>query len=402
MSIFLVDRDRPTHAGSHATTRATTHTGSHAATHAAKFKNTAFHSAHHPVMADFIPAPWLGNPHLQTISRSNVFRVRPLHVPERVQVETPDGDAVHLDVVEAARRDRGVAVRMGFDRDRGGVKTKGLGSDGGGPLDVADGGPDCGPVVLLLHGLEGSSDRPYVVSMVNHLVGEGFSTVAMNHRGCGGQVARTPITYHAGYITDVERVIVWMRDRFPGRRLHVVGFSLGGCILLNLLARSREADSIHSSVSVSSPIRLGDSSIALQSGIGKLYEWYFIRSLRKKTLEMQQRFPDYPAFTGRTLLEFDEQVTSQVNGYTSATDYYESNSPIGFLESLQHTVLLVHAADDPICPWRPDDPLHERLQQHPSVRVRLTQRGGHVAFLSSPPGWLERCVSRYLKGEDRR
>lgn len=308
-----------------------------------------------------------GNPHLQTVLRSWKGE-RASYAEKRVRIPARDGEDLDVDI--RVRTDGPADFSFSADTLRGGSWA------------------------VLLHGLEGSSHRPYMVALSNGLTGRGFRVAALNFRGCGGRPHRSSHSYHAGRIEDVEDVVLWLGSNAEPDHLHLAGFSLGGSVVMHMLARSRHAPMIRSGAAVSPPLDLAAAADRLETGAGRLYTSYFLRSLRKKA----DRMPAVPGgkgrFEGSTLRDFDEQVTAPVHGFRSAADYYEQCSPRRWLRAISHPLLVVHAQDDPICPL--PESLIDPLERHHSIRAVLTEGGGHVAFLEPTRGWLSDLVARHF------
>jgi len=300
--------------------------------------------------------------HLQTIIRS-YLNVEPLFEATKSRIELPDGD--FLDVEWSQR----IGIKESIKNDKRAT-------------------------VLLLHGLEGSAGRPYMRAMANHLHLAGYQVVSLNYRGCSGEINRSKITYHAGKYDDLEQVLLWVKKKMNPETLHLVGFSLGASITLNFLIHSELQHMIRSAVAISPPLKLGLISDQLQSGIKSVYQTYFLRSLREKNLRKRIQFPDYPLFTGHTLRDFDDQVTSVVHGFESAEHYYETCSTGSGLHQIECPVQIIHAENDPICPL----PIHEiQSTSNPKLEWSISKGGGHVAFLTLPDGWLGKEVVNFLK-----
>ncbi|MFW6200394.1 MAG: YheT family hydrolase, partial [Gemmatimonadota bacterium] len=153
----------------------------------------------------FEPSTWLRGPHLQTLGGK---LLRPSESPplERIRLDTPDADFIDLD--------------LGPEPGEMGTRSK---ADGPAPL------------VLVLHGLEGSSRRSYTLLMYRALLARGIRPVGMNFRGCSGEPNRTVRFYHSGETGDIRHVLDELHRRFPGRPMGAVGFSLGGNVLLKYL-----------------------------------------------------------------------------------------------------------------------------------------------------------------------
>lgn len=250
------------------------------------------------------------------------------------------------------------------------------------------------PVVLLLHGLEGSSARPYMRAMTNDLVQKGFQVICLNFRGCSGELNRKRITYHAGKYDDLEQIVEWVRQTYHPSSLHLVGFSLGASVMLNFLIHSAHKQHISSAVAISPPLELGTISDDLQLGLRTLYQTYFLRSLREKNRLKIEQFRDYPSFTGQTLREFDDQVTAPVHGFSSAEHYYQTCSVGSRLNQITIPVRIIHAVNDPICTLPSSYIASTKNEQ---IEWSVQRGGGHVAFLTLPRGWLGHEVASFLR-----
>lgn len=315
----------------------------------------------------FVPYPGLSNPHAQTLA-ARLIRARFSTPYSRTRVATSDGDFIDLDVA---------------------------------------GLPDPqGPVCLILHGLEGSSASGYVLSACRALERNGISTVAMNFRSCSGEPNRTPQSYHAGKTDDIRLALAWLARQFPEASRGVLGFSLGGNALLKYLGEEGGAALSHvdAAVTVSVPFDLASSARAMERGAARVYARHFLRSMHHKVREKAVRFPD--AFDmrtvdrARTLWAFDEAVTAPIHGFGTATDYYAACSSGRFMEAIRVPTALVQSRDDPLVPadtipWR-------TIERNGTVSAVITERGGHVGFLTRGVGptarlWGEAEAARLLR-----
>jgi len=314
----------------------------------------------------FRVAPWAKNPHAQTLLARFLRSGRgPAMLRERW--ELPDGDFLDLDF-----------------------------------------GPDPGsgaPVALLLHGLEGGSDRRYVLSACRDLLARGIRPVAMNFRGCSGEMNRLPRMYHSGETSDPAWVLARLRRRHPARRLGAVGFSLGGNVLLKLLGEREDggAGLLDAAVAVSVPLDLAEGCRLLErTAMGRTYTWFFLRSLKRKVRAKARLLEELvdleAALASRTLREFDDAVTSRVHGFRDASEYYRLSSSTGYLAGIRTPTLVVHAFDDP---FLPGDALPRRaLEANPMLVTAIHDRGGHVGFMEGPPWslryWSDEEGARFL------
>ena len=314
----------------------------------------------------FEPYPGLANPHAQTIA-ARLIRARFQAAYSRTRVATPDGDFIDLDVA--------------------------------GPTDSR------GPVCLILHGLEGCSSSGYVLSASRALGRRGISSVAMNFRSCSGEPNRAAHSYHAGKTDDIQLALEWLARRFPEAGRGVLGFSLGGNALLKYLGEAGEGafPQVDAAVTVSAPFDLASSARVMESGASRIYARHFLRSMRRKVREKAERFPD--AFDlaavdrARTLRAFDEAVTAPIHGFADADDYYDTCSSRRFLDAIRLPTALIQSRDDPLVP--PDTIPWDALDRNRTLRAVVTERGGHVGFLTrgvgpAPSLWAEAQAARFL------
>ena len=316
----------------------------------------------------FRPAWWLRNRHAQTVWRRLVGRDR---VPpyRRERWETPDGDFVDLDWMDSA---------------------------------VPDGER---PLVLVLHGLEGSSRAKYVVGLLREAFGRGWDGVAMNFRSCSGELNRRPRFYHSGETEDLDVVVAGLVARYPGRPLALIGYSLGGNVLLKWLGERGEKvpDQVRAAVAVSVPYDLGVAAYHVDHGFGRLYGQVFLRTLKAKALAKVRRFPGLvdPRVVSSlsSFAEFDERVTAPIHGFAGARDYWSRSSSIPWLSAIQRPTLLISACDDPFLPSEclPRD----TITGSPYLEAEFPDRGGHVGFVEggwpwSASYWVDRRAVSFL------
>lgn len=314
--------------------------------------------------APFHPAPWLPGAHAQTIGGRLLRRPDP---PEfvRERLRTPDGDFVDLDVPDL-------------------------------------GGAD-GPVVLLLHGLEGSARRGYAILTYRALAAHGLRAVGLNFRSCSGEPNLTERFYHSGETEDLRFVLRALEERLGLRAAAAIGFSLGGNVLLKFLAEEGDAAPLRAAVAVSVPYDLGAGADALDgTRMGRFYTGVFLKSLLAKAEAKAHRIEgriDFDRLRGaRSFRTFDDTVTAPLHGFAGADDYYRRSSSGPLLDRIRRPALLLHAADDPFLPPRALP--HAAIDANPYLHLELTRRGGHVGFIGGlpwrPDFWAEREASRFL------
>jgi len=314
----------------------------------------------------FRPAPWLPGPHGQTIA-GRLLRRPGMPRFERVRLDTPDGDFVDLDFPPAPNQNA--------------------------------------PLVLLLHGLEGSARRAYAVNTYVELARRGIAAVGLNFRSCSGEPNRLPRFYHSGDTDDIRHVIAYLTKRYPGRKFGVIGYSLGGNALLKYLGEEGEAAArvVSAAVAVSVPYDLGAGADLLSSNfMGRFYTNIFIRSLVEKTEQKKHllngRYDEARLKSARSFRAFDDAVTAVLHGFDGADDYYRKSSSAQFVEHIRVPALLIHAEDDPFVPAGSFP--HGALRTNPYVQAAITPSGGHVGFVEGTPleprFWAERQAARFL------
>ncbi|WP_441000927.1 YheT family hydrolase [Fodinibius sp. SL11] len=254
--------------------------------------------------------------------------------------------------------------------------------------------PESDAIIALFHGLEGSTNRYYMVELMKTLINNGYSIVGVNFRGCGSKPNKQPRFYHSGETNDYQTVFNWISGKYPDKKIGAVGFSLGGNALLKYLGETGEESLVKTAVSVSVPYDLRIGSILLSKGFHRIYEYHFLRTLRDKLDQKRKRIPGLPTFDGSTLYEFDNQVTAPLHGFDGAEDYYKQCSARRFVDEIKTDTLLVHSKEDPLCPAEAI-PL-AKINQNPNTDYIITEEGGHVGFWSKPKGWLNFVIENYL------
>jgi hypothetical protein len=274
-------------------------------------------------------------------------------------------------------------------------------------LDL-DWGEDPGsdaPIVLVIHGLEGSTRRRYVTNALRELAQAGLWAVAMNLRGCSGEPNRALHYYHSGKTDDPELVLRSIRERHPGRRVGALGFSLGGNVLLKLMGERADggAGLLDAAVAVSVPYDLAAGSAFLErSTVGRAYAEYFLRSLKGKLTSKKDRLGTLldleAAAAARTIWEFDDRVTAPLHGFGSAEEYYATSSSARYLGGIRTATLLLHAVDDPFLPSQAIP--RGETERNRALQLVLHRSGGHVGFLEGTPWrprfWADEESARFL------
>lgn len=322
------------------------------------------------IKTSFKPAWWLKNPHLQTLYPALLRGVAPPAV-RRERLITPDNDFLDIDWC----------------------------------------GEGDSPLVILLHGLTGSSQSVYIKGLQRVLLAQNFRSVALNFRGCSGESNRSARCYHSGDTQDINFLYQTLRQREPKTAFAVIGFSLGGNVLLKWLGEQGNNLSLFAAVAVSVPLVLSTCATKLDYGFSRLYRLNLLRELKNYISDKQQ----YLEKTGhqqeaekieqlgdlskiKSFWEYDERVVAKLHGFKNAHDYYHRSSSRQFLKNISVPTLIIQAVDDPF--MTPDViPLTEELSG--SVLLEITQAGGHVGFVSgknpfNPVYWLEQRIPEFL------
>ncbi len=315
--------------------------------------------------SSFKPAWWLKNRHLQTMAGKILRRKENLEVINET-IELPDGDFIDLAWTEEP-----------------------------------EASPNK-PIVLVLHGLEGSINSHYAKGMMTAIKNNGWLGLLMHFRGCSGRPNRQGASYHSGYTWDVHYCSELLKQRFKSREMAILGFSLGGNVLAKFLAEDTN-NHFKSAAIICAPLHLQSCSAQINHGFSKVYQKYLVDMLKDSTkekiqLELMPHINAEEIEQIKTLFEFDEKVTAPIHGFESATDYYQKASGLYVLEQIQHPTLIVHALDDPfLC--------HNYIADFPegndNLLFEMSDHGGHVGFISGnnplkPTYWLEHRVLDFI------
>jgi hypothetical protein len=262
-----------------------------------------------------------------------------------------------------------------------------------------------GPVVVVLHGLEGSAASPYARGMLTALSARRWRPVLMHFRGCSGRMNRLDRSYHSGDTGDIAFLVDELRRRYPGAPLAAVGYSLGGNALLKYLGETGPHAGLAAAVAVSVPYLLAEGARRLDTGLSRLYQRYLLRSLRRKVAAKFRGRERAVLGIGPADLErltdfrtFDDAVTARLHGFRDVRDYYTRSSSRQYLGRIRVPTLLLHARDDP---FMTPAVLPEAAELAPAVTLEVHERGGHVGFVTgalpwAPRYWLEARIPAFL------
>lgn len=262
------------------------------------------------------------------------------------------------------------------------------------------------PLLLVLHGLEGSCRSHYVQGLLGLAHAEGWRAVVLNFRSCSGEPNRLPRFYHSGDTGDLDEVVRVLAGREPGRAIVAVGVSLGGNVLLKWLGEQDAAapPAVTAAVGISVPFDLEQCARTLDRGFQKwVYTASFMRTFKQKVrakARLHGAFVDLEAVRrARTFAAYDRVVTAPLHGFADEVDYWHRASCGPYLARVRVPTLLLSAVDDPFVPAVA---LPDPARLPPNVLLEVTERGGHVGFVEGPPwrvtSWAERRAVEFLCG----
>ncbi|MGB8021029.1 MAG: alpha/beta fold hydrolase [Candidatus Nanopelagicales bacterium] len=240
------------------------------------------------------------------------------------------------------------------------------------------------PIVLLVHGLGGSIDSPYVRWSALGLLRSGYPVARVDLRGAGASAAHSGSLYHGGRTADLRAVLRALAMQPAAGGVAVMGFSLGGNMALKLLGEPLEGLPVRGGVAVSAPLDLASGTEHLHRMAFGFYERYLMTKMRSDaahsglayTAEERARIARM-----RTIMQFDDLITAKHNGWRDAAEYYAVNSSAQFLPRITVPTLVIHSIDDPMVPASSYAAIDwDLLSRATPVRRAITRRGGHVGF----------------------
>jgi uncharacterized protein len=332
--------------------------------------------------SDFIPRSFLNNGHLMTLAGNFMPRHWSLPEPEELLVEVEGPVKGH-----AKYGPTSVLCHCHWQ-----------------PADVRE----QRLTVVLVHGLEGSSNSQYVLGNSTRAWAAGCNVVRMNMRSCGGTDRFSPAIYHSGCSNDVARVVGEIVSQQGLQAVALIGYSMGGNLALKYAGELGDiAQGVLKAVVGISPLMdLAPSSAALHEPQNRFYEKYFLRSMIDRVRRKAELFPEIylPFYASgmlrrlRSMRDFDEQVVARFGGFADADDYYYSVASSRVASQLSVPTLIVHSLDDPFIRMLPET--RQRLIDNPHVNLIETNHGGHCAFLAPAAGydgyWAERTLLGFL------
>ena len=313
----------------------------------------------------YTPPWWLPGGHLQTIyayalATNQVIDYR------RERWETPDGDFIDLDWLDSANHEA--------------------------------------KLLVLFHGLEGSSRSHYALSIMALAQQQGWCGVVPHFRGCSGELNRLPRAYHSGDSAEIDWILHRLKASNPRSDIYAVGISLGGNMLLKWLGENGgdAGGIVERAAAVSAPVDLNAAASVLDIGHRRaIYTRSFIESLKPKILAKiaahQLKIDPEAVFACSTFRQIDDIYTAPIHGFKDAIDYWTRASSKPWLQHIQIPTLLINARNDPFLPTQA---LPTEAEVSISVTFEFPKSGGHVGFVSgSFPGslaWLPHRIFQFL------
>lgn len=325
----------------------------------------------HLAWLPFVPPPKLRNAHAQTLAGTLI--------PRRFKHVTGRAEPRYFDTAPGVR----VLAHCSWQRE-----------------------PATRPTLVILHGMEGSTESRYMLGTADKALAAGFNAVRVNTRNCGGTEHLTSTLYHAGLTEDLRHIISELGERDGLGDLYLAGFSLGGNVVVKLAGEyggdpPRELKGV---VAVSASIDLNASADAIELRSNSVYNMRFVLSLRARMRRKARLFPErYDESSLRgvwSIRKFDDVYTAPHSGFGNVANYYERASALQFVNRITVPTLIIHAQDDPFIPF--GSFRHRDIEANPNVVLLAPEQGGHVGFISADREgeerfWAEMMAVEFVK-----
>ena len=325
----------------------------------------------HLARMPFVPPPKLRNAHAQTLAGTLI--------PRRFKFVTERPEPRYFDTAPGVR----VLAHCSWQNERA---TR--------------------PTLVILHGMEGSTESRYMLGTADKALAAGFNAVRVNTRNCGGTEHLTSTLYHAGLTDDLRQIIAELAERDGLGEIYIAGFSLGGNVVLKLAGEygSAAPQQLKGVIGVSPAIDLNASADAIELRSNIIYNMRFVWSLRTRMRRKARLFPErYDESRLRgvwSIRKFDDVYTAPHSGFGNVANYYARASSLQFINRITVPTLIVHAQDDPFIPF--SSFLHPDIEANPNVVLLAPEQGGHVGFISADCEgeerfWAERMAVSFVE-----
>jgi len=321
-----------------------------------------------PCQCDFVPRRWLHGGHLQTFAANYLPRVNKLPAAEE-----------RLFSVEPEVQ---ILTVCNWQADRSSRTT-----------------------LVIVHGLEGSSESQYVIGTGNKAWAAGMNVVRMNMRNCGGSERLARTLYNSSMSSDVAGVARTLIEQDGLPAIGISGFSMGGNLVLKMVGEwgANAPDQVKAVVAISPAIDLALSADALHESQNRIYEYGFLLGLYRSYGKKVRLYPDlyrrYPLLSIRKLRDFDDRITARHGGFKDADDYYYRAASARVIDRITVPALIIHALDDPFI--RLSEETRTKILANPNIRYIESEHGGHCAFLADPVGydgrWSEKKIVEFVQ-----
>jgi predicted alpha/beta-fold hydrolase len=259
------------------------------------------------------------------------------------------------------------------------------------------------PVLVLVHGLEGSCDSSYMCGIAEKAWQRGFHVIRMNQRNCGGTERLTPTLYNSGMSGDYRAILDELSANDEFSSIFFAGYSMGGNLVMKMAGECGDAvpPALRGVAAVCPALNLGACADALERRNNYFYQRHFVAGLMSRYARKAELFPEQYPQNGfkriRTVREFDDVITAPRFGYRDAQEYYEAAGAKCVVDKIRVPLLLITAQDDPFVPF--EATRASGVEKNPAIEFDAPEHGGHCGFISNEPGdgrfWAERRIVEF-------
>lgn len=264
-------------------------------------------------------------------------------------------------------------------------------------LDTPD-GEILGPLIILIHGLTGSENSVYMLTTSRYHLRKGSQVLRLNLRGAGPTAKTCHKHYHGGHVSDISDVLDYLDDDLKANGVFIVGFSLGGNILLNFLAKNNDYK-LSGAATVSASIDPKSAAEKLLSKRNWIYQSRLLRHMKEEYLSKRNNLSEAEKeimLSTKSIYEFDDKITGPINGYKDAEDYYHMTKSARKVEKIEIPLIIISARNDPWIPIGAYELIRKNNQKN--VSVLITNSGGHVGFheFGQSETWYDRQIDKFI------